>query len=91
MKEQQQDAASSLVTDYKASLQQAFAELNTTQLTELRQHMQTELMASEAALQEKVAAMVAAQLQEMEADMNKRLKARILEVLQGIKFVMPTV
>jgi hypothetical protein len=79
------------VADYKESLQQAFAELNSAQLSEFRQNMQSELMTSEAFLQEKVAAMVATQLQEMEAEMNKRLKSRILEVLQGIKFVMPTI
>ena len=86
-----QDAvALQLVEDYKTSLQQAFAELNATQLSEFRQNMQSELMTSEAALQEKVAAMVASQLQDIQAEMNKQLKARILEVLQGIKFVMPT-
>jgi len=87
----QEAATTQLVAEYKASLQQAFAELNATQLSEFRQNMQSELMTSEAALQEKVAAMVATQLQEMEAEMNKRLKSRILEVLQGIKFVMPTI
>lgn len=87
----QKATATQLVTDYKASLQQAFAELNAIQLSEFRQSMQSELMTSEAALQEKVAVMVATQLQEMEAEMNKRLKSRILEVLQGIKFVMPTI
>ncbi|WP_029147926.1 hypothetical protein [Methylophilus sp. 5] len=88
-------AASTLVDDYKASLQQVFTELNAAQMAEFKQNMQTELAASEPALQEKIAAevatVVAAQLQEMEAELNKRLKSRILEVLQGIKFVMPTV
>ena len=87
----QEVIATQLVADYKASLQQAFTELNAAQLSEFRQNMHSELMTSEAVLQEKVAAMVATQLQEMEAEMNKRLKSRILEVLQGIKFVMPTI
>jgi len=88
-------AASTLVDDYKASLQQVFTELNAAQMAEFKQNMRAELAASEPALQEKIAAVVttvvAAQLQEVEAEMNKRLKSRILEVLQGIKFVMPTV
>ena len=87
----QEVAATELAADFKVSLQQAFAELNASQLSEFRQNMQSELLASETALQEKVAAMVGTQLQEMEAEMNKRLKSRILEVLQGIKFVMPTI
>lgn len=53
--------------------------------------MQDDLSVNAASMQEKVAALVAMQLQAMEGDMNKRLKSRILEVLQGIKFVMPTV
>jgi len=88
-------AASTLVDDYKVSLQQVFTELNAAQMVEFKQNMQAELAASEPALQEKITAVVttvvAAQLQEIEAEMNKRLKSRILEVLQGIKFVMPTV
>lgn len=88
-------AASTLVDDYKASLQQVFTELNAAQMAEFKQNMQAELAASEPALQEKITAVVttvvATQLQEIEAEMNKRLKSRILEVLQGIKFVMPTV
>lgn len=87
----QETAISGLIADYKESLQQAFSELNTVQMTEFRQNMQAELSSSEAVLQEKVVAIVATQLQEMEAEMNKRLKSRILEVLQGIKFVMPTI
>jgi hypothetical protein len=95
LSESQAIAASSLVDEYKASLQQVFTELNAAQMAEFKQNMQAELAASEPVLQEKIAAVVstvvAAQLQEVEAEMNKRLKSRILEVLQGIKFVMPTV
>ncbi len=91
LSDSQASAATTLVADYKQSLQEAFAELNAAQMAEFKQSMQAELAASAPALEEKVAAVVAAQLQEMEAEMNKRLKSRILEVLQGIKFVMPTV
>jgi len=91
LSDSQASAATTLVADYKQSLQEAFAELNAAQMAEFKQSMQAELAASAPALEEKVAAVVAAQLQEMESEMNKRLKSRILEVLQGIKFVMPTV
>ncbi|WP_292783850.1 hypothetical protein [Methylophilus sp. UBA6697] len=95
LSDSQASAATTLVADYKQSLQEAFTELNAAQMAEFKQGMQTELAASEPVLQEKVAALVATavatQLQEMEAEMNKRLKSRILEVLQGIKFVMPTI
>ncbi len=91
LSDSQASAATTLVADYKQSLQEAFAELNAAQMAEFKQSMQAELAASVPALEEKVAAVVAVQLQEMEAEMNKRLKSRILEVLQGIKFVMPTV
>lgn len=91
LSDSQASATATLVADYKQSLQEAFAELNAAQMAEFKQSMQAELAASAPALEEKVAAVVSAQLQEMEAEMNKRLKSRILEVLQGIKFVMPTV
>jgi hypothetical protein len=84
-------SAATLAADYKQSLQQVFNELTAQQLEAFKQGLQEEVSAHAPGLQEKVAALVAAQLQDMEGDMNKRLKARILEVLQGIKFVMPTV
>lgn len=82
-------SAAALVDDYRQSLQQAFAELNAMQMAEFRQNIQAEIATSAPVLQDKVTAIVKTQLEEMEAEMNKRLKARILEVLQGIKFVMP--
>lgn len=87
----QETAMSELVADYKKTLQQVFDALNAEQMTAFRQSMQAELVSSETVLQEKVTAIVATQLQAMEAEMNKRLKSRILEVLQGIKFVMPSI
>lgn len=87
-------AASSLVADYKQSLHQVFSELNSLHIEEFKQRMQSEISAASPVFEEKVAAVastvLASQWQAMEADLNKRLKARILEVLQGIKFVMPT-
>lgn len=84
-------AAATLAADYKQSLQQVFNELSAQQLEAFKQGIQDDLSVNAASMQEKVAALVAMQLQAMEEDMNKRLKSRILEVLQGIKFVMPTV
>lgn len=84
-------SAATLAADYKQSLQQVFNALTTQQLEAFNQRLREEVSVNAPGLQEKVAALVAARLQEMEDEMNKRLKSRILEVLQGIKFVMPTV
>lgn len=80
-----------LVEEYKLTLQTAFAEFTGQQTLEFKQKFNTELATVEAELQTKVQGMVTAQMQVIEAELNKRLKASILEVLQGIKFVMPSV
>jgi hypothetical protein len=80
-----------LVEEYKLTLQTAFAEFTGQQTLEFKQKFNTELATVEAELQTKVQAMVTAQMQVIETELNKRLKASILEVLQGIKFVMPSV
>ncbi|HSH85840.1 MAG TPA: hypothetical protein VK958_01175 [Methylophilus sp.] len=80
-----------LVEEYKQTLQAAFAEFTEQQTAEFKQKFNTELSSVETELQDKVQGMVNAQMQVIEAELNKRLKASILEVLQGIKFVMPSV
>ena len=87
----QEAMESRLIEEHRQSLQDAFAEFTGQQTEEFRLKLNAELAAVEAVLQEKVQAMVNAQMQEIEAALNKRLKSSILEVLQGIKFVMPSV
>jgi hypothetical protein len=79
-----------LVEEYKLTLQSAFAEFTEQQTVEFKQKFNTELASVETELQTKVQGMVTAQMQVIEAELNKRLKSSILEVLQGIKFVMPS-
>lgn len=80
-----------LVEEYKQTLQTAFDEFTGQQTAEFKQKFNTELSSVETELQDKVQGMVSAQMQVIEGELNKRLKASILEVLQGIKFVMPSV
>ncbi len=80
-----------LVEEYKQTLQTAFDEFTGQQTAEFKQKFSTELSSVETELQDKVQGMVSAQMQVIEGELNKRLKASILEVLQGIKFVMPSV
>jgi phage-related protein len=80
-----------LVEEYKLTLQTAFAEFTEQQTAEFKQKFNTELSSVEAELQTKVQGMVSAQMQVIEGELNKRLKSSILEVLQGIKFVMPSI
>lgn len=86
----QEAMESRLMEEYKQSLQAAFAEFTDQQTDELKAKFNAELSSVEEALQEKVQAMVNAHMQEIEGELNKRLKASILEVLQGIKFIMPS-
>jgi hypothetical protein len=79
-----------LVEEYKLTLQSAFAEFTEQQTVEFKQKFNTELASVETELQTKVQGMVTAQMQVIEGELNKRLKSSILEVLQGIKFVMPS-
>jgi hypothetical protein len=79
-----------LVEEYKLTLQSAFAEFTEQQTVEFKQKFNTELASVETELQSKVQGMVTAQMQVIEGELNKRLKSSILEVLQGIKFVMPS-
>jgi hypothetical protein len=79
-----------LVEEYKLTLQNAFAEFTEQQTVEFKQKFNTELASVETELQTKVQGMVTAQMQVIEGELNKRLKSSILEVLQGIKFVMPS-
>jgi hypothetical protein len=87
----QEAMESRLVEEYKQSLQSAFDEFTEQQTAEFKQKFNTELLSVEAALQEKILGMVNAQMQVIEGELNKRLKTSILEVLQGIKFVMPSI
>lgn len=87
----QEAMESRLIEEYKQSLQSAFAEFTQQQTAEFKEKFNTELASVEAALQEKVQAMVNAQMHVIEGELTKRLKTSILEVLQGIKFVMPSV
>ena len=87
----QEAMESRLMDEHRQSLQDAFAEFSGQQTEVFKQKLNAELASVEAALQEQVHAMVSAQMQEIEVALNKRLKASILEVLQGIKFVMPSI
>lgn len=87
----QEAMESRLMEEYKQSMQIAFSEFTEQQTAEFKQKFNAELASVEAALQEKVQGMVTAQMQVIEGELQKRLKASILEVLQGIKFVMPSV
>jgi hypothetical protein len=80
-----------LVEEYKQTLQKAFDEFTGQQTADFKQKFSSELSSVETELQDKVQGMVSAQMQVIEGELNKRLKASILEVLQGIKFVMPSV
>ncbi|SDK67391.1 hypothetical protein SAMN05192566_1981 [Methylophilus rhizosphaerae] len=86
----QEAMESRLAEEHKQSLQDAFAEFAGQQTAEFKQKFNAELSSVEAVLQEKVQAMVNEQMQVIEGELNKRLKSSILEVLQGIKFVMPS-
>lgn len=81
---------SSLAQEYRQSLQQAFGEFAAAQTETFRQKFSADLPGIENALAEKVNALVQAQMGDIEKQLSAQLKARILEVLQGIRFVMPT-
>lgn len=78
------------LAETQVSLQQAVEELRAEALEtftqQLKQQAEGDFLQH---LDDKVAALVAQQLPEVQGEMQKRLKALILEVLQGIKFVMP--
>lgn len=80
---------SQLTDDYRQSLEKAFAEFASLQTVHFKQQFTAELPEIQAAMETKVSGLVQAQMSELEKQLNSQLKARILEVLQGIRFVMP--
>ena len=82
---------SQLTDDYRQSLEKAFAEFASLQTVHFKQQFTAELPEIQAAMDTKVNGLVQAQMSELEKQLNSQLKLRILEVLQGIRFVMPTV
>lgn len=82
---------SNLTLEYRQSLEKAFSEFAVKQTAEFKYQFTAELPAVEQALEEKINALVAAHMDEIKAQLTTQLKSKILEVLQGIKFVMPTV
>lgn len=82
---------SSLTQEYRQSLEKAFSEFAAKQTAEFKYQFTAEVPAIEQALEEKVNALVAAHMDDIKAALTAQLKSKILEVLQGIKFVMPNV
>lgn len=82
---------SNLTLEYRQSLEKAFSEFAAKQTAEFKYQFTADLPAVEQALEEKVNALVAAHMDEIKAQLTAQLKSKILEVLQGIKFVMPNV
>lgn len=75
---------------YQQNMQQQFEQMRADALEAFKQQLEAQLAAAlQSGLDEKVAALVAQQLPELQGELQKRLKGLILEVLQGIKFVMP--
>lgn len=82
---------SNLTLEYRQSLEKAFSEFAAKQTAEFKYQFTADLPAVEQALEEKINALVATHMDEIRAQLTAQLKSKILEVLQGIKFVMPNV
>ncbi len=82
---------SNLTLEYRQSLEKAFSEFAAKQTAEFKYQFTADLPAVEQALEERVNALLAAHMDEIKAQLTAQLKSKILEVLQGIKFVMPNV
>ncbi|MDP8567060.1 hypothetical protein [Methylophilus aquaticus] len=82
---------SNLTLEYRQSLEKAFSEFAAKQTAEFKYQFTADLPAVEKALEDKINALVATHMEEIKAQLTAQLKSKILEVLQGIKFVMPTV
>lgn len=83
-------AATAAMSEHHAqSLQASFAEQVESQMATFREKIHAEMPALEGIMQDKVQSCVQEQMTEIERQLNTQLKTRIIEVLQGIRFVMP--